>query len=37
MSVLEEEIPRSWLFSKEEILNSPSVRMGITFEEVLPD
>jgi len=33
MSAVEEEIPKSWLFSKEEVQNSPSVRMGITFEE----
>jgi hypothetical protein len=34
MSAVEEEVPKSWLFSQEEIQNSPSVRMGVTFEEV---
>jgi hypothetical protein len=32
----EEETARCWLFSKEEIHNSPSVIKGIAFEEVKP-
>ncbi len=30
----EEEIPRQWLFSKEEILNAPSVKNGMPALEV---
>ena len=35
MSACTEELPKRWLFSKEEILNAPSVQNGVAVTEVM--